>query len=267
MSCERTIWKRTIKAALAAGAMLALAHRGAFAADLGPEMPIKAQPMPPFTWSGCYAGVQAGGAFGHTGLTDSAGLLAPFTGFTSAGVNIDGYMLGGEIGCDYQFASNWVIGIEGGAAGSNMAGSTSFGVPAVAPGDTATFKATTDLLTTATARVGYAWDRWLLYAKGGGAWAGNKYSAFDSFTTYDYEGLETRFGWTAGLGVEWAFWDNWSLKVEYNYYGFGTRSINFIDNVTGNVGPLNINQNIQVVKLGVNFHVFAGAAPIVPLDW
>ena len=159
-----------------------------------------------------------------------------------------------------------MVGIEGGAAGGNIGGSTSFAVPAI-PGDSATFKEATDMLSSVTGRVGYAWDRWLLYGKGGVAWAGNRYSSFDTLATYDYEGLETRFGWTAGVGIEWALWNDWSLKLEYDYYGFGTRSVTFIDNVTGNIGPENVNQNIQVIKLGLNFHVFAGSAPVVPLNW
>ena len=80
--------------------------------------------------------------------------------------------------------------------------------------------------------------------------------------TYDFEGVETRFGWTAGAGVEWALWNNWSVKLEYDYYGFGTRSVTFIDNVSGTIGPLDIKQNIQVVKLGVNFHVWADGPPV-----
>jgi len=257
-----------MKVILSAGAVFSLFTVSALAADLGPGFPAKVPPAPPpFTWSGCYAGVQAGGAFGQTGLTDTALILAPFTGFTSASVGMSGYTLGGQIGCDYQFPSSWVLGIEGGAAGGNLGGSTNFPVPAVAPGDVATFKEATDLLTSVTGRVGYAWDHWLLYGKGGAAWAGNRYSAFDTAVTYDFEGLETRFGWTAGVGVEWAFLNDWSLRLEYDYYGFGTRSVTFIDNITGNVGPENINQTIQVVKLGVNFHVPAGAAPVVPLGW
>ena len=256
-----------MKVILFAGAALSLLTVSALGADLGPEIPFKAPPAPPpFTWSGCYAGVQAGGGFGQTGLTDTAGVLSPFTGFTSAGVNISGYTLGGQIGCDYQFTPSWVVGIEGGAAGGNIGGSTSFALPAI-PGDSATFKEATDMLSSVTGRVGYAWDRWLLYGKGGVAWAGNRYSAFDTLATYDYEGVETRFGWTAGVGIEWALWNDWSLKLEYDYYGFGTRSVTFIDNVTGNVGPENVNQNIQVIKLGLNFHVFAGSAPVVPLSW
>ena len=60
---------------------------------------------PPFTWTGCYAGAQAGGGFGQKDLNDSAGIVSSISGFTSANLNISGYMLGGQIGCDYQFAS------------------------------------------------------------------------------------------------------------------------------------------------------------------
>jgi outer membrane immunogenic protein len=74
--------------------------------------------------------------------------------------------------------------------------------------------------------------------------------------------LETRFGWTAGAGIEWAFSNNWSLKLEYDYYGFGTRSVTFIDNVSGTTGPLDVKQNIQVILLGVNFHVYAVGTPL-----
>jgi len=113
-----------------------------------------------------------------------------------------------------------------------------------------------------TGRIGYAWDRWMLYAKGGVAGAGDKYSAVGTFlgAPYDFEGLENRYGWTAGAGVEWALWQDWSIRLEYDYYGFGQRSVTFIDNTFngGALGPENIKQTIQVVTLGVNFHAFAG---------
>ncbi len=249
-----------MKAILLGAAALSVLTVSAFGADLGPEMQFKAPPAPrPFAWTGCYAGAQAGGGWGQKDATDTAGILSPITGFTSVNLTTSGYMLGGQIGCDYQFPSNWILGIEGAAAGGNIGGSTTVAVP----GDNATFKETTDLLTSATARVGYAWDHWLLYAKGGAAWAGDRYSTFDVLATYDFEGLETRFGWTAGAGIEWALSNDWSIRLEYDYYGFGSSGVTFIDNVSGTVGPLNINQSIQVVKLGLNFHVWAGpgAAP------
>jgi outer membrane immunogenic protein len=234
----------------------------AFGADL--DLRFKAPPMPPpFTWTGCYAGGQVGGGWGQKTITDNTGSLVPFTGFTSAGVNISGYMVGGQIGCDYQFASNWVVGIEGAATGGRIGGSAAVVQPLAIPGDGAAIKATTDFLSTATARLGYLWDRWLVYAKGGAAWAGDRYSVTGVFqgAPFDFEGLETRLGWTAGAGVEWAFADIWSVKVEYDFYGLGNRNVTFIDSTSGNVGPANIKQNIHVIMLGVNFRVWPGQAP------
>jgi outer membrane immunogenic protein len=252
-----------MKALLAGAAVFSLMTASAFGADL--QMPMRAPLVPPpFTWTGCYAGAQAGGGFGQKDLNDTAGVVSPITGFTSANLTISGYMLGGQIGCDYQFAPNWLAGIEGAASGGRIGGSTGVATPGI-PGDSATFKETTDLLTSVTARIGYAWDRWLLYAKGGAAWASDRYGAFDALATYDFEGLETRLGWTAGAGIEWAIWNDWSIKLEYDYYGFGTHSVTFIDNVSGTVGPLGIKQNMQVIKLGVNLHVFGPAT--APWGW
>jgi outer membrane immunogenic protein len=55
---------------------------------------------------------------------------------------------------------------------------------------------------------GSAWDRWLLYAKGGAAWAGDEYSAIIPLFNEQSEASETRPGWTVGGGIEWAFWSN-----------------------------------------------------------
>jgi outer membrane immunogenic protein len=250
-----------MKATPLAAAAFTLLTASAYGADLG--VPLSAPPVPPpFTWTSCYAGVQAGGAWGQTYLNDSAMILSPFTGFTSANTNMTGYLLGGQIGCDYQLTPNWVVGIEGAASGGNIGGSNGVATPGL-PGDSATFTENTDLLAGVTGRLGYAWNNWLLYGKGGVAFAANRYSAFDAAVTYDFAGSETRVGWTAGAGLEWALWRDWSIKLEYDYYGFGTRSVTFIDNITGTVGPLDIKQNIQVVKLGVNLHIFPGS----PASW
>jgi hypothetical protein len=61
-------------------------------------------------------------------------------------LRISGYMLGGQIGCDYQFSPHWVAGIEGAATGGNIHGSTGVATPGLL-GDSATFRETTDLLT------------------------------------------------------------------------------------------------------------------------
>jgi outer membrane immunogenic protein len=99
----------------------------------------------------------------------------------------------------------------------------------------------------------------MLYGKGGVALVGDRYRATDAMQTYAFDGAENRLGWTAGAGVEWAFDPLWSVKLEYNYYGFGTRSVLFVDStLLGINAPVNIQQNIQVVTLGVNFHARSG---------
>jgi opacity protein-like surface antigen len=167
-------------------------------------------------------------------------------------------MIGGQIGCNYQFAPTWVVGIEGAASGGNIGGTVT--VPTTdLPGDTASFKSTTDFLASVTARIGYAWDRWMLYGKGGVALVGDRYRATDAMQIFAFDGAENRLGWTAGAGIEWAFDPLWSVKLEYNYYGFGTRSVLFVDStLLGINAPVNIQQNIQVVTLGLNFHARSG---------
>jgi outer membrane immunogenic protein len=103
---------------------------------------------------------------------------------------------------------------------------------------------------------------WLFYVRAGGAWAGGKYSVTGTFfptaTAFGFEGLDNRFGWTAGGGVEWAFADIWSARLEYDYYGLGHRSALMTDAINGLSGVLSVQQSVQTVKLGVSFHMWAG---------
>jgi len=188
-------------------------------------------------------------------------LIAPgtTTGVTTVGVNPTGILVGGQLGCDYQFAPHWVIGIEGSATGSTMRGDTTVGLPG-SPGDLALVHAGTDFIPSITARFGYAFDRVLLYAKGGVAWAGDRYSVTGGLTgigPFDFEGLDLRPGWTVGGGIDWAFAGHWSANLEYDYYSFGTGSPLMIDSVSGLTGPVNVRQSVQVIKAGLNFHMWS----------
>jgi outer membrane immunogenic protein len=245
-----------MRATLLGGAAASLLTVSALAADL--RIP-PAQPqvvIPPFTWTSCYAGVQAGGGWGKKDLTDTVGILSSLPGgFSAANLDVSGYMVGGQIGCDHQFAPTWVVGIEGAATGGNISKTTNFAVP----GDTASFRSTTDFLASITGRIGYAFDRWMVYGKGGVALVGDRYHVDDVAGNYFFDATENRIGWTAGAGVEWAFTPEWSVKLEYNYYGFGTKSVLLVDTTTPNPNaPVNISQSIQLVTLGVNFHARSG---------
>ena len=91
-----------MKAIVLGGAAASLLTVSAFAADLGIPQAAPGPVIPAFTWTGCYGGLQAGGGWGEKDLTDTAQALSPISGFSSANLNISGYMLGGQIGCDYH---------------------------------------------------------------------------------------------------------------------------------------------------------------------
>lgn len=247
-----------------AGATLALAAASpALAADL----PLKAiEPVRTFSWTSCYAGGHVGGAEARKDVTDPVQLvqdsflgLGTTVGVTTLNAQPTGLIVGGQAGCDYQM-SRWVVGFEAAVSGSFMKDTVTTALPLGDPGDTAALSIRTDMIPSATARFGVAADRWLVYVKGGAAWASDRYSMIGTFqgTSFDFEGLALRSGWTVGAGVEWAVWEDWSVKLEYDFYDFGHSSVLMSDAVNVLSGPVDVKQTIQMVKLGVNFHVWSG---------
>ena len=78
------------------------------------------------------------------------------------------------------------------------------------------------------ARLGFAFDRTMIFVKAGGAWAHDKHEMISFITPFvTIRADETRYGWMFGTGVEHAFFGNWSAKVEYDYLDLGTRSLHF----------------------------------------
>jgi len=256
------------KLLLIAAGIAALGIAGAARAA---DMPIgltKAPALAPiFTWTGCYLGGHLGGGWSHKDVTDPVQLVqdtlsgAPVTvGVTTLSLEPDGLVVGGQFGCDYQFGPNWVVGAEGAASGSTMKATTSIALPLGLPGETAQVTARTDFLGSATARLGYAADRWMFYVKGGAAWAGDKYDVNGSFTgiPFGFEGLDQRLGWVVAGGVDWAFSGHWSVSLEYDYYQFGHRSVLMSDPINLVSGPVDFRQSVQVAKVGLNFHMWNG---------
>jgi outer membrane immunogenic protein len=219
--------KKILLAGISGAALIAIAPSNAV--DLGPRPVYWAPqaaivPVRVFSWTGCYIGGNIGYGWGRdtvsipnlgetTGVPELAGLSLP-----SVTGNTKGVLGGGQVGCNYQFAPNWVIGIEGDGEAANIKGdvtdSVSFTNPFAAT-VSGTAHAQTDWIASVTGRLGRTSDRVMLYAQGGAAWAGDKYSADLPAFDEHIETSVTRPGWTVGGGVEWAFWDNWSAKVEY----------------------------------------------------
>jgi outer membrane immunogenic protein len=266
---------------------------------LAADLPVKAPPIAaavPYTWTGCHVGGHVGGAWDRTTYSDPGTLAPPIFGgapiltqnFANPGqsfsANSQGAFLGGvQAGCDYEFASHWVIGIGGDASWTNLNSLTDdpfFGGKNNAP---VRFSARTDEIATLTGRVGYAWDRVLVYGKGGAAYARDRYAQNNSFginnaflgcnngivggtlVGCNTAGSADRWGWTAGVGVEWAFATNWSAMIEYDHYGFDTRTLSM--NVLNNSVPvipanLNVRHDIDTIKVGINYR-FWSPGPVV----
>ena len=230
------------------------------------DMPLKAETpfIERFSWTSCYLGGHLGGGFAHKDITDPVQLVQDSflgagspVGVTTVSPSPNGVVIGGQIGCDYQFASSFVVGVEGAASGSTMKNSRMVGLPLGNP-DTALVRASTDFLPSLTARIGYAFDNVLLYAKGGAALTGDRFNVTGSFlgAPFAFEGLDNRFGWTVGGGVDWAFSHHWSMNVEYDYYQFGHGGILMSDGINGFAGIVDVKQTVQVVKVGLNFHIW-----------
>ncbi len=158
-------------------------------------------------------------------LTHDADPTAGFGAADAGSHTATGVVGGGQIGCDYQFASNWVLGVQGMFNGADVHGDH------LAPfsyngTNTETFSSKVDWFTTLTARLGYVvTPQTLLYVRGGAAWVHTKYSDVNQTgTVYNpFRGTAsaTRTGWTVGVGGEYKFSQHWSLFAEYNYADLG----------------------------------------------
>jgi outer membrane immunogenic protein len=242
----------------------------AFAADLPVKGPWPPPPVRVFTWTACYLGAMVGGGWGHKELADPTAIITGAASVPAVTVDPSGWLVGAQAGCDLQFAGNTVVGLEGAFAGGRIEGHSA--VIPLGGTDSATATARLDALATLTGRVGYAIDRSLLYAKAGFAWADERYSAVGTFggNAFDLEGPATRFAWTVGAGVEWAFSDYWAVRLEYDFYDFGDRRVTFSDTTSdlfsGAAGVVDVKQTIHTIKLGLSFRFMAGpplAAPVV----
>jgi outer membrane immunogenic protein len=234
------------------------------AADLPMKTPMPVAPV--FSWTGCYLGGHVGAGRGTKDMTDPVQLVqdtlngaGTTVGVTTVTTTPTGAVVGGQIGCDYQFAGGAVIGIEGSASGTTMKASSLVGLPFT--GQTALVQANNDFLASVTGRIGYAFDTVLVYARGGFAVAGDKYDVsggdFNGGGPFHFQGVDNRYGWVAGGGVDWAFTRHWSMNVEYDYYGFGNGNILMTDQVSTLTGVVNVKQSVQVIKVGFNFHIGA----------
>ena len=245
-----------------------LAATAALAADL----PVAAPAPPPayhppvYDWTGFYVGGHVGGGWMHDIVTTTT-----TTAFQPAGtqtrVSPMGVLGGVQAGFNVEFAPV-VVGFEGTWTATTLSGSQS-----IATLQTSNFEKSTDnmpWLATATGRIGYAANDMLFYVKGGGAWARVGYTQSTLVlggTLFTQTSLtDNRTGFVAGAGFEYGMNENLSLKIEYDYLGFGTKNYTFNNlaystNLAANPPPptffgpfsTSVKSQLQMVTAGVNY--------------
>jgi outer membrane immunogenic protein len=217
--------------------LAALAATSATAADLPRKTvaPVFAA-EPVHSWTGFYVGVNAGYAWsadknvnfapGADPVGAVAGVLAAGQLPRTLGIDAKGFMGGIQFGYNHQFAGTaFVAGLEADFQYADVRGGASFTNPLVP-----TFLQANSRLQyfgTVRGRLGFAvTPSFLLYATGGLAYGQVKYDGFGTgpgvFVTT--ESSKTHFGWTLGVGGEYAFTRNVSMKLEYLYYDIGKSS-------------------------------------------
>jgi outer membrane immunogenic protein len=200
------------------------------AADIPPPVYKGVRPVVAYyNWTGFYAGISAGYGFGS----------ADWSAVPTASSSPNGFLVGGTLGYNYQVGSI-VYGLEGDWSWSNVSGDAT-----CAAGITCT--TSSDWLATFRVRLGYAFDRWLPYVTGGGAYGNVKATVSVPAFGLSASSSSSQFGWTIGAGLEYAILGNWSAKIEYLYVDLGA----FDTGPAPIVNDVSFTENI--VRAGLNY--------------
>lgn len=194
--------KQMILASLVGGLIASTAHAADVVYDPVPPAPPVATV---YDWSGIYVGLQGGWGGGDSNVDDN-GLTALDTSF-----DVDGGFLGGVVGAQWQYGSV-VLGLEGEMNWSDIDGDTDVGGNNIIGTEINWFGS-------ANLKLGYAWDRILLYGTGGVAYANIDTS--QDFLGIDFSESEDHIGYTLGAGIDYAVTDAVIVGAQYRYYDFG----------------------------------------------
>jgi outer membrane immunogenic protein len=262
------------KLLLGSVAFVALTAGGpAGAADLRTPV-LKAAPAPaaaPFNWSRCYLGGHVGYGWGKntnrfgdaiaSGLTEVEGFPAEFGPFHH---NTKGAVVGGQVGCNHQWAPNWLVGVEGEVWWSGIRGGFTAPEDFADPGRFSRFESRNRFDADLALRFGHVMGATLLYAKAGVAVGSFRYTeTHDDFpTTHGCPGgaecsvsvSQTKVGWLVGLGVEHVLVSpNWTVKAEWNFIDYGTHNIPYPSAGAG-LPTFPVKDTKNVIKVGLNFY-------------
>jgi outer membrane immunogenic protein len=232
-------WRRLVAVAVIAVA----SYRPVLAADL--PTPSLTPPPPSavfYNWTGFYLGISGGFGTGNSNWSD--GVIG-----TSGSFPTSGFLVGGTGGFNYQIAE-YVFGIEGDGDWTNLRGNSGSNCGAISAvvAPPVGCQTQSQWLATVRGRVGYAFDRILLYGTAGAAFA-NVQTGLNPPSTFD---SAVEAGWTVGAGVEVAFAQNWTAKAEYLFVDLPNATCTTVGNCGGATGSI-VSFNENIIRAGVNF--------------
>ena len=258
---------RFLTGAAAAGAFL-LSSIIVHAADL-PNYKAPAYTSPAgYSWTGFYVGANVGYARSSADFTTTADpgghlITASLPTVNAAGTgsaNASGFTGGVQLGYNWQW-NKVVLGVEGDF--NILSGTATFNGSGVTPSGTALTMSNSlkpKWMATVRPRIGYAFDRFMVYGTGGAAMLRREYTQTysDSLTgAANLSTADTKIGWVVGAGLEWAVFERWSVKGEYLYSKFGDITTNgaLVAAGAGNQNGLHGTANtiVQSLRFGVNY--------------
>jgi outer membrane immunogenic protein len=174
----------------------------------------------------------------------------------STSIDRNGWFGGGQIGYNWMFAPNWILGIEGDMAGADIHGdATNCGTTGCAHSN-----GTLNWFGTVRGRLGYAFNNWMLFATGGGAWVHHhtdrtivSSAVLPAAVGASASSSGTDGGWTAGGGVGWGFAPHWSAKLEYLYIQYDATNTFTYGGFPTADRRNESTTHLNLVRLGVNY--------------
>src|SRR5262245_14908552 len=206
--------KKCLLAGVVISAVTAVMTGSVVAAD----MPVVQAPIfvPVYSWSGFYLGLHGGWGFGNVHFRNSVIDIGDHT--------MDGGLVGGHIGYNWQMGYSWLIGLEASGTWSGVKKTVvgPFDPPGLLSFPTDRWSTEVKWLATVTPRIGVTISSWMWYLKGGVAFAEIGHHLENAAGSVSFDVSDTKVGWTVGFGGEVLMASNWVLGIEGNLYGFGS---------------------------------------------
>lgn len=224
-----------------------------------------------YDWTGPYVGLQAGYGWGENDVK-AEGETEPtitilgeefatlndepveFHPLKDGSIGMDGFLGGLHAGYNWQ-SDSLVLGVEGDIEYADLDGDTDIihSDDGTTNEDVGDARQEIDWLGSLRLRAGFTFDRALIYATGGLAVGGVEVSAFIDDSDFDDSNSDTEWGWTLGGGLEYAFTDELSGRIEYRYTDLGNTDVE-AGGVETPIEKLEFENTFHAVRAGLSWH-------------